>query len=330
LEGVSKFWSGNAHVYLAHTGYFYPPQFLIPLGLLRLLSFPAALGLVQRLSIAALGAVVWMWSKPGRNLGISLVFLGATLGGVELVVIGQFGTAVALLSLSGGLLLAREEQWFWAGLLLGVGTLRLANAVPIGIAMVALGARKAGVRGSLLVIAGGLGFLLPLGVVATVMYPAWPNEYLTGLHGYVADGVLGKIIQDFGWVGMGALLVAAGLVCSLVLWRSAGKNQLAAVLAISALVAPFQLDYPAVFGLPALVRLAGWGGKGAGLVGLVVAIPWLGVALASWRRFDFNSYLPNVEIVLLIFVITLLLRVPTRGTGRVGARPEEERVGVQG
>jgi hypothetical protein len=309
LQGVSKFWNGDKHVYIDQTGYFYPPQFLFLFGLLLAPSFSAALWLVQGLSVMALGAVVWVWSRvtPGSFL-VCMICLGATLGGVELVVLGQFGTAITLLCLSAGLVLARDEEWVWAGMFLGVGTIRLANAIPVGFAILVLAARKAGPKGVGFVLFGFLLFLVPLGAYVTLVYPDWPHEYLISLRSYTADGLVGKIIQDFGFLGMGMLVVLGSLLSGAVIWKSPGRNQLAAVLAISALFAPFQLDYSAVFGIPALIRMAGWGRTGAGVVLAVVAIPWLGVALASLLGLDFNAFLPNVEIVLLIFIVTLLLR----------------------
>jgi hypothetical protein len=101
---------------------------------------------------------------------------------------------------------------------------------------------------------GAVSLIAPLTIAAFWFDPNWPREYLSNLSVY---GVAGVAQVAMHWGSLGEIVLLAALaVISVILVRFRSRDGLAIALALSVIAAPMQSPYAAIFGLPALVRVA--------------------------------------------------------------------------
>jgi hypothetical protein len=310
-NGIRLFWeTGSIHLNSGDNGNFYAPPWLLLLSWVGLLPAITAIGVVQWLSVILLVAVIVRWGRrEDRTVPWVTLGLGGSVSAISLVAFGQFGTAIGLAALAGALLRARKGDWLIVGIMLGIGSIRLANLIPIAVVLLIWAMKTTGWRALRRIVFGAGLVLIPATVLVSVIDPSWPAEYLAALQSYPAYGVFQPIVQ-LGLRGNTFLLVCSTAWCVYLLRRGLSLDRCAAALLVTALFAPLGSTYALVFGLPALARL---GLKPAGTVlPFLVALPWMCLGFCTLvGRPPGPPLLAAGECAVLIALV-LLLHPPTR------------------
>jgi glycosyl transferase family 87 len=240
--GAAFYASGRANAYPL------PYELLfVPIGWLN----APAVSIVGRLAtLVLIGAGLGLWCRNQRwGLAAALLSLPAA----EAVMSDHLMSAVGLFALGLAVWAHRRNRWVLAGAALGLGGIRLANALPLVLILFLSGERTWSRIGKTVV--GGMAVVVPLTVAAFVLDPSWPNHYLQNLAVYGLSGLSQLASLRWGWLGE-AGLVAGVAVGGAAIARGRGLDGLSMALAASVLAAPMQGPYAAIFALPALVRLA--------------------------------------------------------------------------
>ncbi|HEY8756506.1 MAG TPA: hypothetical protein VIN65_09190 [Candidatus Dormibacteraeota bacterium] len=310
-NGIRQFWgTGDIQLTLGNNGNFYAPPWLVLLSWVGSLPATTAVGVVQWLSVILLVAVIVGWGRredgtvPWVTLG-----LGGSVSAISLVAFGQFGTAIGLAALAGALLSARKGDWLIVGIMLGIGSIRLANLIPIAVVLLIWAAKTTGWRALGRIVFGAGMVLIPATVVVSLIDPSWPAEYLAALKTYPAYGVFRPIVQ-LGLSGNAFLLVCSTSWCMYLLRRGLSLDRCAAALLVTALFAPLGSTYALVFGLPALARL---GLKPAGtLLPFLVALPWMCLGVCTLLGRPSGPPLLAAGECAVLMALVVLLHPPTR------------------
>lgn len=262
--------SGTLHTWYKHSGAngYAPPFELLALPLAPLPDAVAAI--VGRCLVAlALFAALWLWQEGDRGVRSALWPALASLPALHALVTDHLFSALGLLALSLALWAQRRGRWYLAGAALAIGTLRLANALPV-VAMLAVGAwgsPRLGLR------AIGSGALV-LGVMAgitTLVDPSWPADYRLAFAQYPLAGWPRLASAAGGSTGLVVLQLAVAGIAAWLVRRQAGRaldpDRSALGLALTIISAPGEGPYTGIFALPALARVGGRPG--------VEALPWI-------------------------------------------------------
>jgi hypothetical protein len=277
----------------------YPLPFellFVPIGLLN----APAVAIVGRLgTLLLIGAGLWLW-RCNQLWGLLAALL--SLPAAEAVLSDHLMSAVGLFALSLAVWAHGRKHWILAGVALGLGGTRVANALPLVLILFLYGPRTWLRTGKL--VAGGLSVVVPLTVAAFMVDSNWPSEYLRNLSVYGMSGLSQFVSLRWGWLGEAGLIVAVA-VGGAAIARGRGQDGLSVALAASVLAAPMQGSYAAIFALPALVRLAERPGYSNAAL---VASGALWVALALAIHFDLIPLLSAAGLWLLVSAYPLLRR----------------------
>ena len=228
----------------------YPLPFellFVPIGLLN----AQAVAIVSRLgALLLIGAGLWLWR---RNQRWGLLAALLSLPAAEAVLSDHLMSAVGLFALSLAAWAHGRKRWILAGVALGLGGIRIANALPLVLLLFLYGPRTWLRIGRM--VAGGLAVVVPLTVAAFMLDSNWPSEYLRNLSVYGMAGLSQFVSLRWGGLGEAGLLVAVA-VGGAAIARGRGQDGLSMAVAASVLAAPMQGPYAAIFALPAMVRLA--------------------------------------------------------------------------
>jgi hypothetical protein len=240
--------SGTVHSYPtgARNAYPLPLELLfLPFGLF---GATAVSVLGRALTLILIGAALWTWSPSPRVILPALLSLPA----LQAILENHLMSAVGLFGLSLAVWAWDRNRWFLCGLAVGLGTIRLVNALPLVVALLFCTSWS---KGSLSRwVLGVVSLLAPLTVAAFILDPHWAGEYQANLSVY---GVAGVAQVAMRWGTLGELVLLGALcVISVLATRLRAKNGLAIALALSVLGAPMQSPYAAVFALPGLVEVA--------------------------------------------------------------------------
>ena len=268
--GVSNAWPPPHEVLLA------------PFGLLD----SAGARLASILATAALMVfVVSLWSGPpprpspqgGGRCGFGSVAWPFLLSAPVFAVIwvDQLQAALGLAALSLAVWAQRREKWWLVGIAAAIGMIRILNAVPV-LCILLLGGW--GKPRQLAVAAGAAAaFMAPLLFVSYLWDPHFITDYVAGLTAYPYNAAPKVAVLSFGIWGLGLLLIMA---CAAAMWlvrkdvgRPLDPGRAGLGLGLTVAIAPLGGLYPAIYTLPALIRL----GQRPGFA----AVPWI-VAVAPW------------------------------------------------
>jgi hypothetical protein len=297
---------------------FYPlpeEMLFIPLGLL-----PAVAAQILTLGATAALLIVtpWLWvQRRPYWQGVLLVLLSLPV--ISTATIDQFQSALGVAAVSLLVWAHNRQRWSLVGVGAALALIRPVNALPVLIMLViAVLQKRTGTR-AMLISAGAI--LVPASLVATSIAPGWGWQYVAALHGYPVTGLLGMVKGQFGIVGIFGLTV---LLCSFAVWlmRETGgilePDAVAAVLALSVLVAPLPGLYCLVFVIPAVLRV-GQRPRLAAAPWLVSITPWLIVLVLSPELLGPNplttlNLLPTLNLWLVAAAFPLFRVWPSRAT----------------
>ncbi|HKV87120.1 MAG TPA: hypothetical protein VJT78_03900 [Candidatus Dormibacteraeota bacterium] len=257
----------------ARNAYPLPLELLfLPFGLLG----PTEVAVLGRaVTLALIAAALWTWSPRFTVVLPALLSLPA----VEAIFTNHVMSAVGLVGLSLAIWAQRKNRWFLCGVALGLGSIRLVNAVPVVVAL--LLCTRWSAASFVRMVLGALALLAPLTVLAFVVDPAWPREYQANLSVFGVAGVA-QIAMRWGALGEAVLLAAISAIAVIAV-RLRGKDGFAIAMALSVLGAPMQSPYTAIFGLPALVQVAARPGyqKAAWVVNDVIWLVFIATAVTQ-------------------------------------------------
>jgi hypothetical protein len=290
--------------------FFYPPPYLVAFAPLALLKLEVA-GLVARAVAAGLlVAVVVGWAHRRRPVPPLAWLLCLSLPAVQAVFLGQVTSAVGLTAFSLAIWAQRRDRWVLVGVAMGVGCLRLANAIPLIAILLVGGWRKPAALGRALLAA--LAVLAPMVILVLLWDPDWTSSFLTEVGGY-----------PFGFltlVGSSSRPAVLVIVLSLVAVTAAfwvrtnagmplGLDRSAGALALGVAAAPMSSVYTFVFLLPALTRLAARRDQPA-MPLLAFVVPWVLAVSPPVAGFGQEVTTVAAEMVVIAATLIVLLRHP--------------------
>jgi hypothetical protein len=303
----------------------WPPPHEVLLSPLAFLSYDAAHVVSMILTAALMVFAVWLWSQddPRRSeLGSQghplrsmcwPMLLSAPLFAV--IWIDQLQAALGLAGLSLAIWAQRRNRWWLVGIAAAVGTIRVLNAIPI-LCILLLGAwRKPRQLG--IAMAAAAGFMAPLLVISYLWDHTFITDYIAGITAYPFNGTPKAVTHSLGPWGIGLLMLAGSAAALFVVRKDAGRpldpGRAALAMGLTVPLAPLGGLYPAIFTLPALIRLGMRPGFSA-LPWMAAAGPWLVIlALSPWLlsrdpglTLNFVSF---IDYALLLLAYPLL-RIP--------------------
>lgn len=278
---------GDAHWYGAGISNAWPPPHEVLLAPFSFLSYDGAHLASALLTAALMVLVVLIWSrKPidGRPvLGPSIawpILLSAPVFAV--VWIDQLQAALGLAGLSLAIWAQRRDKWWLVGIAAAVALIRPLNAIPILGILLLSGWGKPRQLGIALGVATA--FLAPLLFISYLWDHTFVSDYIAGITAYPFNGTPKAVVHTIGPWGLG-LMMAIG--CGTALWlvrkdvsRPLDPGRAALAMGLTVPLAPLGGLYPAIFTLPALIRLGTRSGFGA--VPWIAAVgPWLVIVILS-------------------------------------------------
>lgn len=271
---------GDAHWYGAGISNAWPPPHEVLLAPFSFLSYDGA-HLASVLATAALMLLaVLLWSRDvgrGNQVGrppiAGPILLSAPVFAV--VWIDQLQAALGLAGLSLAVWAQRRDRWWLVGVAAALGLIRPLNAIPV-LCMLLLGGwgrpKQLGVA-----MGAAAAFMAPLLFISYLWDHTFISDYLAGITAYPFNGTPKAVVHSIGPWGL-AMLMAVG--CAAALWlvrKDAGRpldpGRTALGMGLTVPLAPLGGLYPAIFALPALIRL--------GLRPGFSAVPWI-AAVAPW------------------------------------------------
>lgn len=277
----------------------YPPPYALLFLPLAPLPDPVVAVVGRCLAAVALFCALWLWQEGDRGIRAALWPVLLSLPAVHVVVTDHLPSALGLFGLSLALWAQRRDRWYLAGAALAIGSLRLANALPVA-AMLVVGAWGAPRQGLRALVSGGL----VLGVLAfatTLIDPSWLSDYRHDLDQYPLAGWPRFAAAAGGAAGVALLQVAIAAVAAWLARARAGKpldpDRTALGLALSILSAPGEGPYTGIFALPALARV---GGRTE-----LQALPWIASGTA-WAALVVSALLfagPNWQATWSLFTL---------------------------
>jgi len=312
----------------------WPPPHEVLFAPLGWLSYDGAHFVTTILTAALMVFTVVLWSReplPGsaastRGSLAGTILLSAPVFAV--IWIDQLQAALGLAALSLAIWAQRREKWWLVGIAASIGMIRVLNAIPVLAILLLSGWRKPRQLG----IAAGAGaaFMAPLLLVSYLWDHTFITDYLAGISAYPFNGTPKLVTHSLGPWGISILMVVG---CAAALWLvrrdlgrplDAGRAGLAMGLTVP--LAPLGGLYPAIFALPALIRLSQrpgfWAISWIAAVGpwvlILVASPWL-LGPDPGLVLNFVSFI-DYGLVLLAYP---LLRIPREAELTAAGRGEK-------
>jgi Glycosyltransferase family 87 len=298
----------------------WPPPHEVLLSPLALLSYDAAHVVSAILTAALMVVSVALWSQSATSKG-SLrrssiawpILLSAPVFGV--VWIDQLQAALGLAGLSLAVWAQRRDQWWLVGIAAALGLIRPLNAIPV-LCILLLGGwgrpKQLGVA-----LGAAAAFMAPLLFISYLWDHTFIRDYLAGISAYPFNGTPKAVVHSIGPWGLGVLMAVG---CAAALWlvrKNAGRpldpGRAALAMGLTVPLAPLGGLYPAIFALPALIRLGMRPGFSA-VPWIAAVAPWLVIlALSPWLlsrdpglTLNFVSF---IDYALLLLAYPLL-RIP--------------------
>ena len=276
------FLSGQAvpHWYGIGISNAWPPPHEVLLAPFGLLPYQAA-HVASMLATAALMVfTVGLWSRdaaarpaPGSARIAWPFLLCAPLFAV--VWIDQLQAALGLAALSLAIWAQRRQKWWLVGIAASVGMIRVLNAIPVLCILLYGGWRKPRQLG--IALGAAAAFMAPLLFISYLWDHTFITDYVAGITAYPFNGTPKAVTQSIGPWGLGVIMAIG---CGAALWlvrKDAGRpldpGRAALAMGLTVPLAPLGGLYPAIFTLPALIRL----GRRSGFS----AVPWIG-AVGPW------------------------------------------------
>jgi len=189
--------------------------------------------------------------------------------------IDQLQAAVGLAALSLAIWAQRREKWWLVGIAASIGMIRLLNAIPVLCILLYAGWRKPRQLG--IAVGAAAAFMAPLLAISYLWDRTFITDYIAGVTAYPFNGPPKAVVHSIGPWGIAVLLL---IECGAALWlvrRDAGRpldpGRAALAMGLTVSLAPVGGLYPAIFVLPALIRL--------GMRPGFSALPWI-AAVAPW------------------------------------------------
>jgi hypothetical protein len=196
--------------------------------------------------------------------------------------IDQLQAALGLAALSLAIWAQRREKWWLVGIAASLGMIRLLNAIPILCILLYVGWRKP--RQLAIAFAAAAAFMAPLLAVSYLWDHTFVTDYIAGITAYPFNGPPKAVVHSIGPWGLAVLLL---LGCAAALWlvrRDAGRvldpGRAALAMGLTIALTPVGGLYPAIFVLPALIRLGMRPGFSA-VPWIAAAAPWLAILVVS-------------------------------------------------
>ena len=283
------FGTGDRHWYGAGFSNAWPPPHEVLLAPLALLPYDAAHVASAILTAALMVLVVALWSGNTKAGGSTArpsiswpILLSAPVFAV--VWIDQLQAAVGLAGLSLAIWAQRREKWWLVGTAAAVGLIRPLNAIPV-LCILLLGGwgkpRQLGIA-----LGAATTFMAPLLAISYLWDHTFVTDYIAGITAYPFNGTPKAVVHSAGPWGLGVLMLIG---CGVALWlvrKNAGRpldpGRAALAMGLTVPLAPLGGLYPAIFTLPALIRLGTRSGFAA-VLWIAAAGPWLIIlALSPW------------------------------------------------
>jgi glycosyl transferase family 87 len=265
----------------------WPPPHEVLLAPLAFLSYDGAhiASVVLTAALMVFTVVLWSTDAPptptlphkggGRFAGGIAwpILLSAPVFAV--IWIDQLQAALGLAALSLAIWAQRRDKWWLAGIAASIGMIRVLNALPVLAILLLSGWRKP--RQLAIAVGAAAAFMAPLLFISYLWDHTFITDYIAGISAYPFNGTPKAVTRSLGPWGLG-LLVLIG--CAAALWlvrRDAGRpldpGRAGLAMGLTVPLAPLGGLYPAIFTLPALIRL--------GLRPGFSAVPWI-AAVAPW------------------------------------------------
>jgi hypothetical protein len=268
----------------------WPPPHEVLLSPLAFLSYDAAHVVSLLLTAALVVAAVVLWSSdrfglPGPNVRLHVawpILLSAPLFAV--IWIDQLQAALGLAALSLAIWAQRKDKWWLVGVAASIGMIRVLNAIPILCILLLGGWRKPRQLG--VALGAAAAFMAPLLVVSYLWDHTFVTDYIAGITAYPFNGPPKAVVHSIGPWGIGVLMLIGCAVGVFLLRKDAGRpldpGRAALTMGFTLWLAPVGGLYPAIFALPALIRLGMRQGFSA-VPWIAAAGPWLAIlAVSPW------------------------------------------------
>jgi glycosyl transferase family 87 len=329
------------HWYGAGISNAWPPPHEVLLSPLAFLSYDGAhvASLILTAALMVFSVVLWSVDRlptPAltRNVGEGLhkvawpILLSAPVFAV--IWIDQLQAALGLAALSLAIWAQRRDKWWLAGIAASIGMIRVLNGLPVLAILLLGGWRKP--RQLAIAVSAAAAFMAPLLFISYLWDHTFITDYIAGISAYPFNGTPKAVIGSLGPWGLG-LLVLVG--CAAALWlvrRGAGRpldaGRAALAMGLTVPLAPLGGLYPAIFTLPALIRLGLR--PGFSIVPWIAAVaPWVAILLVSPLLLGSD---PGLTLTFVSFIDygLLLLAYPLLRIQPEAEVAESERVTGQG
>ena len=330
---------GDAHWYGAGISNAWPPPHEVLLAPFSFLSYDGAHLASALLTAALMVLVVLGWSREpeqrhraGQSGVAWPILMSAPVFAV--VWIDQLQAALGLAALSLAIWAQRRQLWWLVGIAAAVGLIRPLNAIPVLCILLLGGWGKPRQLG----IAAGAGavFMAPLLLISYLWDRNFVSDYIAGITAYPFNGTPKAVVHSIGPWGLGVLMVIG---CAAALWlvrKDVGKpldaGRAGLVLSLTVPLAPLGGLYPAIFALPALIRLGQRQRFRA--VPLIASVgPWLVILLLSPWLLGSNpglvlNFLSFIGYALVLLAYPLLRIPPGDDVARDERDPADDQVSV--
>jgi hypothetical protein len=253
---------------------------------------------------------------------------------IAVVWIDQLQAAVGLAALSLAIWAQRRQMWWLVGIAAAVGMIRVLNAIPV-LAILLLGGwgkpRQLGIA-----FGAAVAFMAPLLFVSYLWDHTFVTDYIAGISAYPFVGTPKAVTYSLGIGGI-ALLPAVGSVVALwLLRRDAGRpldpGRSALAMGLTVPLAPLGGLYPAIFTLPALIRL-GMRPKFWAVPWIAAVGPWLVIVALSPLLLGRDpgltlNFISFIDYALLLLAYPILRIRPETEVVSAGTGPADNRAGV--
>ena len=313
----------------------WPPPHEVLLAPFGLLSYDLAHAASLLATAALMVFTVILWSRDragGAPTSPSRIAWPILLSAPVFAVIwiDQLQAAVCLAALSLAIWAQRRDKWWLVGIAASVGMIRPLNAVPVLCILLLGGLRKPRQLG--IALGAAAAFMAPLLFISYLWDHTFVSDYIAGITAYPFNGTPKVVVHAIGPLGLG-LMMAVG--CAAALWlvrKDAGRpldpGRAALAIGLTVPLAPLGGLYPAIFTLPALIRL----GTRSGFA----AVPWI-AAVGPWFIILVLSPLllgldPGLTLNFVSFIDygLLLLAYPLLRFPPADARPSTANLGREG
>ena len=277
------------HWYGAGISNAWPPPheaLLAPFGLLP----EGAAHVTSMLATGALMVlVVVLWSRDGATrmaAGASRIAWPILFSAPVFAVIwiDQLQAALGLAALSLAIWAQRRDKWWLVGIAASVGMIRVLNAIPILCILLLGGWRRPRQLG--IALGAAAAFMAPLLFISYLWDHTFITDYIAGITAYPFNGPPKAVVHSIGPWGIGVLMLIGCAVGIFLLRKNAGRpldpGRAAVTMGFTLWLAPLGGLYPAIFALPALIRLGMRQGFSA-VPWIAAAGPWLAIlAVSPW------------------------------------------------